>query len=287
MRRPNIALIGGIVLAVIAAALIVVGLKDANRTETIWVADTYIPARKLITKTVVAKESVSPSSVPTDSILAYDDIVGRYTLESIYPGQTFVVGAVANNLNETGVLTDGLGPNDRAFAISANVAQALAGRIVPGDKVDVVAVVTDSASSGALGANSASSAVSAAQGPVATTVVQQATVLDVSLAASTIQSAGSTGAPNPAAVAEKGATVPGIYTLALTEKQVEEVALAEGVGTLYLALDPVSGASTYTGGAVGISALGSTSIAPKVGGVTPVAQGARRPVPDSPSAKKG
>ncbi|MDA8315329.1 MAG: Flp pilus assembly protein CpaB [Actinomycetota bacterium] len=286
MRRPNIALIGGIVLAVVAAALIVVGLKDANRTETIWVADTYVPARKLITKTVVAKESVSPSSVPPDSILAYGDIVGRYTLESIYPGQTFVVGAVANNLNETGVLTDGLGPGDRAFAISANVAQALAGRIVPGDKVDVVAVVTDSSSSGAITTNSSPSA-SAAQGPVATTVVQQATVLDVSLAASTIQSAGSTGAPNPAAVAEKGATVPGIYTLALTEKQVEEVALAEGVGTLYLALDPVSGASTYTGGPVGMAALGATSIAPKVGGVAPVAQGAGRPAPDSASTKKG
>lgn len=253
-RRLNIAILAGLILAVVAAGIVVGILRSANKTVPVYVAVTTISPRKQITPTAVAVAHMKPTDVPQGSISNEAAIVGHYALSTIFPGQTFLPQALATSSNEAAVITTGLGPGERAFAIQANVAQALAGRIQPYDRVDIICVYSTGAAGGGSSQQQAS------------TIIQQATVLDINLSASSIEAKASTStsSTNPSNAASTKVTVPGIYTVALTPAQVQKVALAESIGTLYLALDPVGHVQPYSGGTSNPSSLSTTTLAPKL-----------------------
>lgn len=255
-RRLNLAVVAGLVLAVVAAGLVVGVLRSANTTVRVWVAVTTIAPRKQIPASAVAADEMKPADVPAGSITTRSAIVGHYALSTIFPGQTFLPQALATSSNEAAVITNGLGPGERAFALQANVAEALAGRIQPYDRVDIVCVYAPGGGGGGSSADQAS------------TIIQQATVLGINLSASAIASQAQTTSAtstNPSNSASQRVTVPGIYTVALTPAQVQEVALAETVGTLFLSLDPVGKVQRYAGTPSSPTSLGTTSMAPTLG----------------------
>jgi Flp pilus assembly protein CpaB len=261
VRKINLALVVGIVLAVLSGVIVIKVISQANRTVTVYVANQTLSARKQILPAYISVAHLRPEDVPPGTVTKYSDIVGHYTLTTIFADQTFVSGALASSVNPQAVVTNGLTPDERAFAVQADVAQALAGRIQSGDHVDIVVVVNASGSPG--GSSGGGGAVSPA-GQFAQTILTQVDVLAVEPSASVIEAAAnSSSGTNPAQVAQK-VTVPGIYTLALTPDEVQELALAENVGTLYLSLDPYGTVSPYSGVPTQIDSLSTTQQAPPV-----------------------
>lgn len=265
MRKVNIGVPAGALLAVLAVIMTLVIIGNSDKTVSVFVANRYIAATKQITLADVSKVSLRPADVPPGSLNNINEIVGRYALSPIYTDQTFIAQSLATTSNEQAVVTSGLQPNDRAFAVQADVAQALAGRIQTGDYVDIVAVVNASGvpAQSSSGSTSASTPIA---GQFSETLIQHAYVIDIDLPASAIESQANNTSTvnNPSQVAGGRITVPGIYILALTTSQVQEVALAENIGTLYLSLDPVGNFTPATGQPTDPQQLQSSGIGPCV-----------------------
>lgn len=240
MKRVNLMTIVGVILALFAAIGTYTVMKKHSATEQVVVVTSYIPPHSQVTQQMVAAQAVPSSAVPAGAVLPSEPVIGHYTTAAIYPGQVMVQGDLASTKagGSAGLLGE-LSANDRAFSVEVAEASSAAGDIVPGDQVDVIAVAGNSGS-GSSGASNANSA---------TTVVQHVTVLGSTTATAT--TAGASSAP-PASSSASSSPAPAttstaVYTLALTPKQVQMVALAEASGTLYLSLDPITNPSTFGG----------------------------------------
>lgn len=261
-RSMNLMTVVGVVLAVVAGIAIYVVLGRHAATQQVLVATTTIPQYSAITSADVALATEQAADVPPNTLFAPSQAVGRFATTTLYPGQVLIAQAVAtSNAGGSSGLLAALGPNVRAYSISANVADAIAGNIAVGDKVDVIATLSSSGGGGGLSGGSSSSG-------GAITVVQHVTVLSVATSSGSVVASNPGAAPSAASsssTSTQNQQPAAIYTLALTPAQVQLVALASQSGTLSLALDPVSGATTYTSGPVLPLALnGAPSIGPSV-----------------------
>jgi len=94
-----------------------------------------------ITADMVEVVSVSPADAPTNVARSVDAVVGRYTSVPILAGQDVDVRVLETN---PGQLAFGFGApleaGQVAFAIPVEPGQAVGGALVPGARVDVVAV---------------------------------------------------------------------------------------------------------------------------------------------------
>lgn len=254
-KKLNLVTIVGLVLGLVAVVLVFRALKSSSSTEDVYVASSYIAPRSLITASDVREVAMATADVPAGTVGVYNDIVGHYAAAAIFPDQTFLDAALGTS-GTAEALVAGLSPNERAFAVAANIDQALAGQIAPGDEVDVLV-----AENGQSGVGSGSARVS--------TIIQHVTVLTVNTTSGTVAQPTNSSAGVTAASSGND-TTPGIYTLALTPAQVETVTLAETVGTIYLALDPLHHPSVYTGPSAGPSVLAnSTALGPSVAQLDP------------------
>jgi Flp pilus assembly protein CpaB len=260
-RSMNLMTVVGVVLAVVAGIAIYVVLGRHAATQQVLVATTTIPQYSAITSADVALATEQAADVPPNTLFAPSQAVGRFATTTLYPGQVLIAQAVAtSNAGGSSGLLAALGPNVRAYSISANVADAIAGNIAVGDKVDVIATLSSSGGGGGLSGGSSNSG-------GAITVVQHVTVLSVATSSGSVVASNPGAAPSAASSSSstQNQQPAAIYTLALTPAQVQLVALASQSGTLSLALDPVSGATTYTSGPVLPLALnGAPSIGPSV-----------------------
>lgn len=228
----NITTILGLVLAAATFVLALGFLGTKDQTVTVYTASQDIAPKKAITADMVVSSSVATGAVPPGALLTPDAIVGRFTTDAVYQGEVFTDRRVSEQTTSSvDILTAQLGPDARLISISADVGAAVAGRIKTGDSVDVIAVVSDNAlSTGVAG-------VGVPRGAFAQTIIQQAVVIDVNLPQDALRQAASDTGTNQA---ESGSApvIPGIYTLAVTGKQAELLALADQNGTLYLTLTP-------------------------------------------------
>lgn len=257
LRKLNISTVVGLVLGLIALVAVFSVLRKSSNTETVYIARSYVPARQIITTADLTTATMSPADVPAGTLFGYSEIVGHYATSPVFPGQTFLAAALGSS-NTAQALVAGLAPDERAFAVAANVDQAIAGQIAPGDEVDVVV---------AQGGSNGGSIAGAPASPKVSTIIQHVSVLAVNTSQGTIaQPTNATSSGAAASAANSGSnTAPGIYTLALTPSEVQQVTLAETVGTIYLSLDPVRHPSVYSGGASGMAALnGSKLLGPTV-----------------------
>jgi len=236
-RRLHPLLIVGIVCGLIAFIATFALLDHPTPKTEVVVAAAALPARTVLSSSDLRVTSVPTSVVPPDALSPYKPVVGDVLAAPVWPGEILLDEQVQQG-GAQAALSAVLAPGDRAFAVEANVAQALAGQIAPGDKVDVVAVTKSTGSSS-----------DSAQSEQAVTIVQHVVVLAISASSGAVTKP--TNAPvvakQPGAVSIVGssspststqAPAPAIYTLALTPEQVQEVALAETLGKLYLSLDP-------------------------------------------------
>ena len=104
-------------------------------------ATTDIPVLTLITAEMVALVSVSPADAPANAARSFDAVVGRYASVPILAGQDVDVRVLETNPGQLAFGFEApLEAGQVAFAIPVEPGQAVGGALVPGARVDVVAV---------------------------------------------------------------------------------------------------------------------------------------------------
>lgn len=128
-----------IVLAM--AAGVVAGLLyyvGAQRVTVIVAGADLVPGRAITAADLEAR-SLPPDALPGDAITDAGSAVGRFPRAPIWRGQLVMASAIAASpaAFDTGVA---LPTGYRAVAIPVNAGQALGGAVLPGSRVDVIAV---------------------------------------------------------------------------------------------------------------------------------------------------
>lgn len=113
--------------------------RDVEYAEVIVSGD-QIPSRTVITEDMLARDKVPLSQVREDAVTNEEEIVGSITRTPLYPEEQVIRPKLAAP-GETG---DGLAyqisSDKRAVAISVDEVIGVGNMVLPGDRVDVVAV---------------------------------------------------------------------------------------------------------------------------------------------------
>lgn len=231
MARNRFILAAGAVLAIIVAVGVYTVVRAARvHTVAVVVAARVIPARTQIIKSELIIVHLPPLDVPADAI---GNVVGRWTIHTILPGQPIQRAAIESR----GVLTYGLASGDRAFSVPVNTTTAAGGQIASGVAVDVIVVT---------GSQSSSNTSSAPSAPSAQTLIQDVTILAVEQPSGAPQSATSSqtpasslASPSSSQTSSGSSTSQYVVTLAVSAGQAQQLAFALGEGdSLYLAVRP-------------------------------------------------
>ncbi|NLC11295.1 MAG: Flp pilus assembly protein CpaB [Firmicutes bacterium] len=114
--------------------------KDIEYT-TILVAKDYIPARTVITTEMLEKHEVPVSQLHENTLTKKEQVIGAVSKTPFFPGEPFLEPKLAS----PGELKDGLSytiaEGKRAVAIAVNEVIGVGNMVLPGDYVDVVAVL--------------------------------------------------------------------------------------------------------------------------------------------------
>ena len=195
-----------LVLSVAAGIGFVVFTDKFNESVRIPVAVKDIPPYTKITADMYKMEDMPKAAVPADAARTGKEIDGKYTRETVYAGEPVRqarLGQVAGQGAVLAAKVTALGdPNLRAYALPYTPESAVGGKILPGDRIDIIASVKMESAQGAVGFGKVIGA--------------NVLVLDVSL-----PSQGSRGC----------------LTVALTPAQIEDIAFALSSGTISFALN--------------------------------------------------
>jgi pilus assembly protein CpaB len=251
-RGGRIFLYAGLLLGVVAAALVAIVLSDASEKSTVTqvpatrlavVAAEDIPANTRITADMLKVGIFQPEDVDAESFGAVSQVVNRVTSSEVVAGQPITPALVSDTRGEG--LTFTIAPGMRGMSIGVQEVVTAGGNVVPGNFVDVIAVVVlqdepepdvVSLAAGLLGDQPLPPIIVAGGFKTLTlTVLQNVRVLavDQTLPAQT------TGGPNASAPSDAN-TNPraGTVTLEVTPDQAQVLALADNVATLRLSLRP-------------------------------------------------
>jgi pilus assembly protein CpaB len=251
-RGGRIFLYAGLLLGVVAAALVAIVLSDASEKSTVTqvpatrlavVAAEDIPANTRITADMLKVGIFQPEDVDAESFGAVSQVVNRVTSSEVVAGQPITPALVSDTRGEG--LTFTIAPGMRGMSIGVQEVVTAGGNVVPGNFVDVIAVVVlqdepepdvVSLAAGLLGDQPLPPIIVAGGFKTLTlTVLQNVRVLavDQTLPAQT------TGGPNASAPSD-ASTNPraGTVTLEVTPDQAQVLALADNVATLRLSLRP-------------------------------------------------
>lgn len=135
MNRRRVLLAAGLVAGALAGVLY---QTSAQRTEIV------VAARELDALRPLGPADLTTRALPSDSIPAGAQhsaaaLVGRYLRAPLARGQLILAGSVADGAAQ---FSSGLRPppGTRAIAVPVTAAHALGGAIVPGGRVDLIAV---------------------------------------------------------------------------------------------------------------------------------------------------
>lgn len=135
MNRRRILLAAGVIAGVLAAILY---QSSAQRTDVV------VAARELGALHPLRADDLTTRALPADSIPAgahqsAASLVGRYLSAPLAQGQLVLAASVADDAAQ---FSSGLRPpaGTRAIAVPVTAAHALGGAIVPGGRVDLIAV---------------------------------------------------------------------------------------------------------------------------------------------------
>jgi pilus assembly protein CpaB len=185
-----------------------------------------IPVLTPITAEMVQVVSVSPADAPANAARRVDDVIGKYASVPILAGQDVDTRILESN---PGQLAFGFGaplqPGQVAFAIPVEPGQAVGGALVPGARVDIVAVP-----------NSLKTQVSGADSPSAVVLGQGLVVLTIRTPE------GKLLGDDPAADNGRVVIPPklGSVVVAIPAARLSEFAEAALSSTFYLALSPAA-----------------------------------------------
>lgn len=215
-------------MATIIAFLYLKSLKTSNitgKTTTVLVATETIPPRTLIDKKMVKEIQVIDSSVFDDRINDVSKIIGKYTKESIFKNEGFIMDKlIDDDGDELSLKIDG---NHRAISISVTGDSGVSELIKPGDTVDVITYITEKRD----GAKVVSP-------DTAKIILQNIEILAVDK-----QLTREGGIKEKATEKEKTLTN-FLVTLSVETNDIEKLVLAESIGKIKLSLRPLKGGNS-------------------------------------------
>lgn len=142
----------GVLAAAGAAILAVRIIQGFNETVPVVVAVKDLAPYQQVGRDDIKVADVPAVSVPKDSISKPEQVVGRYTRDTVFTGEIIRVKRLAEPRGDRGLLaaqvTDLKDPALRAFALPFDPASAVGGEIRAGDRVDIIASVRIDAGAG-------------------------------------------------------------------------------------------------------------------------------------------
>jgi Flp pilus assembly protein CpaB len=151
-KRSKLYIAVGLVMALIVAGVVFVALqasglvtKDDVVMRDVVVAARDIPGRKPIEEGDVTMRTVPADATNTTAFTRIDEVLGRVSGVSILAGQLVTTNMLASatqgqsfSILEPGEAYDPAGPDLRAVSVSVPDDRAVAGTLVPGQRVDLI-----------------------------------------------------------------------------------------------------------------------------------------------------
>jgi len=151
-RRSKLYIAVGVIVALFVAATVYVALQASGLTgeqqvemRQVVVATREIPARKVVEEDDIALRSVEADPTNETAFGALDEVVGRVASVPVATGQLFTRNLLASttegqtfSILEPGQSYDPDGPDLRAVSVTVADANAVAGTLVPGQRVDLI-----------------------------------------------------------------------------------------------------------------------------------------------------
>lgn len=151
-RRSKVYIAAGVIIALLVAATVFLALQASGLTgaeeiemREVVVATRDIPARKAIEEADVVVRSVPADPSNETALASLDAVLGRLPGVPIAAGQLVTVNLLASttegqtfSILEPGQAFDPEGPDLRAVSVTVTAANAVAGTLVPGQRVDII-----------------------------------------------------------------------------------------------------------------------------------------------------
>ncbi|HEU5324512.1 MAG TPA: RcpC/CpaB family pilus assembly protein [Candidatus Limnocylindria bacterium] len=154
-RRSKIYIAVGVIVALLVAATVFLALQASGLTQDravemrdVVVATRDIPARKAIEEGDVQVRSVPVDPTNDTAFASLDEVLGRVVGIPVATGQLVTRNVLASttegqtfSILEPGVEFDPEGPHLRAVSVTVAPANAVAGTLVAGQRVDLIATM--------------------------------------------------------------------------------------------------------------------------------------------------
>ncbi len=221
-------LLASLILALLASAAVFIYLrslerpKEAVKHTTVLVAAETIPARTLIDKSMLTSIEVEEHTIFEDYLKDSSKVIGKYTKETIMKNEGFHKDKLINEGEEELGLK--LNSNHRAVSINVSMDAGVARLIKPGDFVDIVLYAAEK-----------SDGTEIIRPDLAKTVLQNIEILAIN------QQLNRNEKPIEDEAEKAQSTF--LVTLAVQTAELEQLVLAENIGSLKLALRPLKDTS--------------------------------------------
>jgi pilus assembly protein CpaB len=244
--RGRLAFMLAIVLGIIAAYAAYTYIQQQKQTPAppeprikVVVAAQDIPSRTRVAAGMFRQNDIPVSAKLPDAITSIRDVEGQVTRLSISEGEQVIRRKFAVQREESG-LTFVVPPSKRAVSVKVNEVIGSGGNILPGDRVDVIAVF-DAKTMG----KDMSATILQDVEVLAVAQTMEAQVVEAPRGAGEVVAGavGTSPSPTPGPARAKPAPEAKSVTLAVDLEQAQRLVLAEERGSLRLALRPYKEAS--------------------------------------------
>jgi Flp pilus assembly protein CpaB len=189
-RRSKVYIAVGVVVALLVAATVFIALQASGLTatvdvemRTVVVAVNDVASRQPITAADVTTREVAADPTNANAFTSVDQAVGRITGVSVAAGQLVGPNLLASttegmtfSILEPGEEFDPAGPDLRAISLTVGSANAVAGTLVPGQRVDLLVTMPINPQAGQAGEEDPATADLLA-GPSTKVTLQSLTIL--------------------------------------------------------------------------------------------------------------
>lgn len=195
--------------------------EKPEETSVLIVALETIPAGTEITQKMLDKKAVAASELKPGYLNSTDELVGKFTKDTIIKGEAFPSERVYAKGDE--LIPMRLKPGYRAYSVSVTQFSAVADMILPGDAVDIFVYLKEKGETDT----------SDPRPDIARLILQDMTVLGIRKEINKSD--------------ERPEATPDTYsvTLSASVKDIEKLILAEETGLLKLALRPIGDTSQF------------------------------------------
>lgn len=189
-RRSKLYIAVGVIVALVVGAVVFVALQASNLTgdAQVEMRSVVVAAREITSRKTIEEGDVSMRDVPVDAtnttaFTRIDEVVGRVSGVAIATGQLMTRNLLASttegqafSILEPGQEWDDSLPDLRAVSVSVPDERAVAGTLVAGQRVDLIATLTVNPVIGEAGAEEAAES-NLVSGPSTKTTLQALQIL--------------------------------------------------------------------------------------------------------------